>query len=138
MQPIACYSPVAATTSLNAPDNTQTADLVKPKVKKIGGSANGEFFYEPTASAPVTAARFGTSGRNSLYASHWVNLDTSVFRNFPIKERLQLQLRAEAFNVFNDPHFNAPNANVSVAGFMTTTSAQQDQRNLRFGARLDW
>jgi len=38
----------------------------------------------------------------------------------------------------NTPHFNAPNANVSVAGFMTTTAAQQDQRNLRFGARLDW
>jgi hypothetical protein len=132
------FTVTASTTSLNAPDNTQTADQVKPKVQKIGGSANGEFFYDPTAFAPVTAARFGNSGRNSLYASHWVNLDTSVFRNFPIKERLQLQLRAEAFNVFNDPHFNAPNANVSVAGFMTTTSAQQDQRKLRFGARLDW
>jgi hypothetical protein len=132
------FTVTASSTSLNAPDNTQTADQVKPKVKKLGGSGYGQFYYDPTAFAAVTAARFGTSGRDSLYASPWVDLDTSVFRNFPIKERLQLQLRAEAFNSLNTPHFSAPNANVSVAGFMTTTAAQQDQRNLRFGARLDW
>ena len=74
-----------------------------------------------------------------LFGPRWIDLDTSLFRNFPIKDRLQLQFRAEAFNVANTPHFNAPNANVSTpASFMTTSSANQDQRNLRFGLRLEW
>jgi hypothetical protein len=107
--------------------------------RKIGGSGSGEFFYDPTAFAAVTTARFGTGGRNNLYASRWVDLDTSLFRSIPITEKMQLQLRAEGFNVTNTPHFNAPNANVSTPStFMTTSSCQQDQRNLRFGLRLAW
>jgi hypothetical protein len=131
------FTVTASATSLNAPDNTQHADQVKPRVKKILGSGNGELYCDPTAFASVAAARFRTSGRDSSYALPWVDLDTSIFRNFPIKERLQLQPRAEAFSSTNSPHFNGPNSDVSGAGFMTTAAPQQDQRNPRFGARLD-
>jgi hypothetical protein len=132
------FTVTASGASLNAPDNTQVADVVGP-IKKLGGSGPGEHFYDPTSFAAVTTARFGNSSRNMLYGSHWVNFDTSLFRTFPIKERLQAQFRAEAFNSTNSPHFNAPNANVSTpTSFMTTSSASQDQRNIRFALRLDW
>jgi hypothetical protein len=35
-------------------------------------------------------------------------LDLSLRRNFAITERLQLQIRAEAYNLFNHPNFAAP------------------------------
>jgi hypothetical protein len=65
-------------------------------------------------------------------------MDLSLFRTFPVRERLQLEFRAEAFNFTNTPHFDAPNANVNSSSFMTITAAEQDQRSLRFGLRLAW
>ena len=120
---------------LNAPGNTQTADQVKTDVLKIG---TPEEFYDKSAFAPVTAARYGTSGRNILRGPGAVNLDLSLFRTFPINERIGLQFRAEAFNVSNTPHFNNPSSNQAAADFMRITSTMDDQRTLRFGLRLQF
>jgi len=37
-------------------------------------------------------------------------MDMAVRRDFPIHERLKLQFRAEAFNIFNHPNFGAINS----------------------------
>jgi len=44
---------------------------------------------------------FGNLGRNRLRTPGYWNLDTSLFRSFPVKEALRLELRFEAFNIFN-------------------------------------
>jgi hypothetical protein len=132
------FTVTASGAQLNAPDNTQTADQVKANVELLGGVGPGQHYYDPSAFVAVNQARFGTSGRNILFSPHWVDLDLSLFRRFPIRERLQLEFRAEAFNFTNTPHFDAPNANVNSASFMTITSAEQDQRTIRFGLRLFW
>jgi hypothetical protein len=124
--------------SLNAPGNAQTADQVKPVVEKIGGVGPGQFFYDPKAFAAVTDVRFGSSGRNLLRAPGVINLDLGVFRKFTITERLGLEFRSEAHNSTNTPHFDAPTASVNSASFMQVLSAQQDQRQIRFGLRLAW
>jgi hypothetical protein len=121
--------------ALNAPGNTQTADLVKSTVTKIG--TTGEY-YDKTAFAAVNVARFGTTGRNLLRGPRIVNLDLGLFRTVKLNERFGLQFRAEAFNASNTPHFNNPNANVSAGDFMQITSALDDQRSLRFGLRLQF
>ena len=61
---------------------------------------NPAAFCLPGARAcPGTPA--GDLGRNALYGPGFADVDLSVFKNFTIKERLRLQLRAEMFNVFN-------------------------------------
>ncbi|MEO0996258.1 MAG: cell division protein FtsZ, partial [Pseudomonadota bacterium] len=40
-----------------------------------------------------------------------INVDMGLFRKFDINERMDLQFRAEAFNISNTPHFNNPNSN---------------------------
>ena len=133
------FTVTASTASLNAPNNTQTADQVKPEVKKLGGVGIGNPYYDPSAFAPVTDPRFGTSGRNVLRGPGVVNLSAGLFRKIPVKERLNLEIRAEAFNLTNTPHFSNPSANASnPANFMAITGAADDARLLRLGARLSF
>jgi hypothetical protein len=128
--------------SLNAPGSAQRADQVKTTVEKLGGIGLGTPFYDPTAFAAVTGARFGTVGFNTLRSPGTANLDLGIFREFPITEGIKLQFRAEAFNATNTPHFAAPQSNVSAANFMTITNTRVfgregiDERVFRFGLRL--
>lgn len=124
--------------ALNAPGNTQTADQVKLDVTKIGSP---DQFYDVTAFSQVTAVRFGNVGRNTLRGPGAVNLDFGLFRDFPIKEWLKMQFRAEAFNLSNTPHFNNPtgaSATVGTSSFMKINTAQDDQRTIRLGLRFQW
>jgi hypothetical protein len=110
---------------------------VKPVVEKIGDIGVGRQFYDPTAFAAPTGVRFGSSGRNILRGPGVVNLDLGLFRKFPIRERVALELRAEAANVSN-AHFNNPNTNISGGNFLQVTSAVGDQRQARFSIRMSW
>ena len=71
-----------------------------------------------------------------------VNTDLSLYRTFKLKERLNLQFRAESFNLSNTPHFANPsgNANGSTFGKILSTQSGGDaigrSRELRFGLRL--
>jgi hypothetical protein len=49
----------------------------------------------------------GNAGRNSARGFDAVQADVAVRREFPIKDRVQLQLRAEAFNISNHAIFGS-------------------------------
>jgi hypothetical protein len=140
--PFSVSSPGA---SLNAPDNSQTANLVKPSVTRLGNVGPGSYYYDPTAFAAVTAANtFGNSGRNILRIPGIWNTDLDITRQFPIKERLKLQFRAQFFNLPNTSHFvtgtggNAISSTSVTSGtFMQITSAS-GERQIRFGLRAEW
>ena len=124
--------------SLAAPNNTQTANQVKSTVDRVGNAGPGQFYYDPTAFAAVTqAATFGTSGRNILRNPGTLNTDLDITREFPIKERLRMQFRAEFFNLPNTSHFGGVQTSVTSGTFMQITSAS-GERQIRFGLRATW
>jgi hypothetical protein len=144
------FSVTADGSSLNAPGSTQRADLVKQSVA-IPAQVNE--YFDPTAFAPVTQARFGTAGFDLLRGPGATNLDLSIFRTFQLAERWRLQFRAEAFNFSNTPHFSNPASNIGVVqygangqisnlnGFDQITSTNPgsrlvDERYLRIGAKI--
>ena len=51
---------------------------------------------------------FGNMGRNSLRGPSFKELNFSIFKNTAITERVNLQLRAEFFNILNHPNFANP------------------------------
>jgi hypothetical protein len=138
-------------TSLNAPANSQRADQVKSSASILG---TRDSWFDPFAFATVTAARFGTSGFNTLRAPGLVNFDSSLFRDFRVGERLKVQFRAEAFNITNTPHFAGPGSNVSsmqlnadgslrnlngytvINGVQNTGREGVDERMFRFALRV--
>lgn len=135
---------------MNAPGNNQTADQVVTDVRILGGVGRGVSYFDPNAFAPVTAVRFGNTGRNILRGPGFVNLDAGLFRTFSISERVKLQFRAESFNSTNTPHFNNPGASVSAAtrntdnsirtlgGYTEITSALADERQFRLALRVSF
>ncbi len=48
------------------------------------------------------------NGRNTAHGPDFWNLDSGLIKNFKLTERINLQFRAEAFNVLNHPNFNNP------------------------------
>jgi hypothetical protein len=136
------FTVTASNASLNAPGQLQTADQIRPVVK-LGGIGPGNAYYDPSSFAAVVRPGsgpnpYGTSGRNILRGPGTVNMDFSLFRKFKFTERLDLELRADAANLFNTPHFNNPNNSRAGANFLEITSARNDQRQFRFGLRLSF
>jgi hypothetical protein len=79
-----------------------------------GGKAfNPAAFVAPPLD-PVTGAplRQGNLSRNTLRAFGAAQWDFAVHRDFPIREQLKLQFRAELFNVLNHPNFGNPSGNL--------------------------
>lgn len=138
------FTVTAPGSALNAPSNTQTADQVG-QVRKLGQVGPGTNWYDPSAfAAPTDPGRFGTTGRDILRSPGTVNLDLSVFRDFPIKEKATLSFRAEFYNFFNHPQFGSTGENggsgmastdVSNGDFLRILSAH-GERQIRFGMRL--
>jgi len=56
----------------------------------------------------INSMHFGNEGRNSLLGPHFRQMDFSVFKNTAITERMKLELRFEAYNLFNHPNFANP------------------------------
>ena len=85
-----------------------------------------------TFSAPGT---FGDAGRNILDGPGFQNVNVSLLKNTALGERLNLQFRAEAFNLFNHPNFNLPDNFLGSPTFGRITSAR-DPRHIQFGLKL--
>ncbi|HEY4053059.1 MAG TPA: TonB-dependent receptor [Terriglobales bacterium] len=64
---------------------------------------------DPSESNCVAGTRhFGSEGRNSLKGPSFKEFNFSVFKDTAITERMNLQLRADFFNVLNHPNFSNP------------------------------
>lgn len=108
------------------------------EIRELGGIGPGNPYYDPSAWARVTEVRYGNEGRNPVRGPGVMNIDLGLFRRFPIGSRVNLELRVEAFNLTNTPHFLNPNGNVNSGGFMTITSTDAPERQVRLGARLSF
>jgi len=92
--------------------------------------------------APRPATRLGDSGRNIAIGPGLTNLDAALFKNnFVLNEKVNIQFRAELFNVLNHANFAVPNRTaaqtftqtfspVTTAGLLTTTSTTSRQIQL--------
>lgn len=79
----------------------------------------------------------GTAGRNTIEGPPTKRVDLTVSKNFRFTETMRLQLRAEAFNVFNWTNYRALSVNRTAAAF-GTVSAFRDPRTMQFGAKFYW
>lgn len=113
-------------------------------------NSNGSFqFLNPLAFKPNLAAGAGVLGnvpRNFLRSPSSTNIDLAVSRIFDIHERLNLEFRAEAFNLINHWNPTAPGSGLNSSGFGSVASAPSpglipsifDPRVMQFALKLHW
>lgn len=66
------------------------------------------------------------------------NVDASIMKNTPIKERVMLQFRTEFFNAFNHAVFSAPQLSPTNSNFGNITGVTNLERHIQMGLRLTW
>ena len=102
-------------------------------------------YFNPAAFIVPAAGTYGNVGRNTLIGPGVANLDASVLKTTAISERINLQFRAEFFNLLNHANFGTPNPVVfaaasavpaPTAGVITSTSTTS--RQIQFGLKLLW
>jgi hypothetical protein len=80
---------------------------------------------------------FGNSGRNSLSQPYRTNFDMSVYKVFKPTEKVNVQFRAEAFNIFNHTQWRGVNNYVGTPNFMFPAYAHMP-RVLQFAIRITY
>lgn len=95
-------------------------------------------WINPAAFATPPNYTFGTLGRNSLRSEATKNLDLSIIRRFPFKERYAFEFRAESFNLTNTPVFNTPNNVIGNPNLGVVTSTRNVERELQFALKFQY
>lgn len=122
---------------LNDPDFAQVrADLVgSPGVPSPNAN---QWFNVAAYSEPQQAYRQGTAGRNSLRGPNLWESDLSLSKDLLLSERFKLELRADAFNVFNHVNLGNPSSQIDASGAGQITFIQVPMRQMQFGLHFQF
>jgi hypothetical protein len=135
--------------SYNPSNDGDTRNPVRPSINPnfTGPIVQGgpTAYFNPAAFIQPLPGTYGNAGRNILQGPGLATTDLSLAKKFSLTERLNLQFRTEAFNIFNHTNFNTPNPVVyaaatggpsPTAGVITSTSTTS--RQIQFGLKLLW
>ena len=101
-----------------------------------GPKTVSQWFNTSAFTAPA-AGFFGNTGRNTIRGPGMQVWDISLFKNFNIVENLRVQFRAESFNAFNHPNFDAVSTTFGTGNFGQVTSARA-ARVMQFGLKMEF
>ncbi len=127
--------PLTITMSANTSNsfgNVQRRPNVSGEVE--GAKTVDQWFNTAAFSAPA-ANTFGNSPRGVVRGPWRHMTDLGVFKNFSVNDRVRLQFRLEAFNVFNETIFTGVGTVLGTPSFGRLTSAG-DPRMIQMGLKL--
>jgi hypothetical protein len=116
---------------------TQKPDLVPgADHNPILGGPNQ--YYDPSAFVTPPSGTIGNVGRSTLIAPGVANVDLSLAKNTAIGEYVNLQFRAEFFNIFNRANFGLPNERITGSSSGRIDETVLTNRQIQFGLRLEF
>ena len=119
--------------------NVQRPDYIGGPVYTSGSVANrvGDYFNVNSFQVPASFS-YGNTGRLLPYlrGPGAVQLDVSLFREIPIRERLHMQFRAEVFNVLNHPQFDNPNTVIGSPQAGVISNQVNSPRDIQLALKL--
>jgi hypothetical protein len=112
----------------------------------VTGNPLGNWFQNPAVfvapgTTPATAS-FGIVGRNAFVGPGFDNVDLSVIKNTKVTERMNVQLRADAFDLFNHPNYGQPSGTIGsvgvIGGTRFPTGDSGSSRQLQLAMKLQF
>jgi hypothetical protein len=120
--------PFNITGNTNRPGLNVVGDPFSGVSHTFSAANGGEQWVNPLAfCTPGSTGCAGTSNplgdlsRNKYYGPSFKDVDFSIFKNFRLMERLQLQLRGEIYNLFNRINLASGAGSVGGSGMVTDT-----------------
>jgi Carboxypeptidase regulatory-like domain/TonB-dependent Receptor Plug Domain len=110
----------------------ETADLTGAVIAPANRGVRS--YFNTAAFQNAAPGTFGQSGRNFLTGPSLVDVDFSLFKEFPIREFGKIEFRSEFFNLFNHPNFYNPDNTVGDGTFGQLQSAR-DPRIAQFALK---
>ncbi len=116
-----------------------------PRPQQIGNPNAGapnlpNQWFNTAAFDPNRPATFpmipGSAGRGTIHGPSLFRTDLTLSKNFRFSESLRLQLRAEAFNVFNKTNFAGFGTNPAIPSSYGVITAVRDPRTMQFGIKF--
>ena len=92
-------------------------------------------WFNVNAFVAPPAYQFGTLGRNTLIGPGLFNFDTTLSKRFRVEERYGFEIRAEAFNLFNNHNYNQVGRIINNPDF-GQVDTELPMRVLQFGAKM--
>lgn len=137
---------IQTATGVRRPDRIGNLRYLDPReIRTLTGGdglpRTSNFWFDPGPGGAFVAPqqdRFGNSAPRIVRGPGRNNWNVALIKSFPVHaERVRLNFRAEAFNIWNHAQFNNPNMVASDRNFGTITSAA-DGRNLQLGLKLEF
>ena len=108
------------------------------------GADNASYFYIPVnvpGGTGPNAGVFGTLGRNTFRGPAFHNFDFALIKDTawelgPSRKSMNLQFRAELFNLFNVVNFGLPSNILAGSGFGVISRTASNSRQLQFSLKL--
>lgn len=113
----------------------RNSNLVNTVANPANTTAEPNYWFDPNQFTRQAFGMFGTSGRNSIHGPGINNTDLALQKEVQFSEMRKLQLRLEAYNLFNHAQFNLPDGNAASPTFGRITSARAG-RLLQLGAKF--
>jgi len=104
-----------------------------------GNTHTAAMWFNPCAFATPASGTLGNSPRNFMQAANYFNVDASIFRIFPIRERLKVKADLEAFNAINHPILGTPGSTTTTAStYGIITGTNNSARTLQGSVRIQF
>jgi hypothetical protein len=95
---------------------------------------NGSCFEDPGDQIAGNAPRFSDNARGPGIK----NLDLGIFKDFPIREGMKAEVRAEFLNATNTVRFATPSSFVGDGGFGLVTGQSNTPRRIQMAVRFEF
>jgi hypothetical protein len=131
-------SPFSPTFSTTVVGSVAGRPNVVPGAALYPGQRTLAQYFNPAAFSVPANFTFGNAGYDLLWGPGQYTWDMGAAKNIRIHERLGIELRMDAFSVFNHPTFGNPSTDITNLATVGRITSAGGNRTVQFGGKLSF